>query len=57
MEDIYESEEGQLLGIPAGLAMASHMMNDNILMSFFPINQNENPSSGEEDNKNPYIYN
>lgn len=35
MEDIYESEEG-LLGIPAEIALTSHMMNDNILISFFP---------------------
>ena len=35
LEDIYESEEG-LLGIPAGIALTSHMMNDNILISFFP---------------------
>lgn len=52
MEDIYESEEGQLLGIPAGLAMTSHMMNENILISFFPNHQIENLSSGDEDNTN-----
>jgi len=35
IEDIYESETGQL-GIPANLALTSHMLNDNILISFFP---------------------
>jgi hypothetical protein len=41
IEDIYESEEG-LLGIPAGIALTSHMMNENILISFFPNHQYDN---------------
>lgn len=39
LEDIYESDEGgneNKLGIPANLAMTSHQMNENILLSFFP---------------------
>ena len=41
IEDIYESEEA-MLGIPAGIALTSHMMNDNILISFFPAHNVEN---------------
>ena len=35
LEGQYESDE-DMQGIPAGLAMTSHMMNENILLSFFP---------------------
>ena len=56
MEDIYESEEG-LLGIPAGIALTSHMMNDNILISFFPnhhLAENQSNDPEEELKSAPY---
>jgi hypothetical protein len=52
VDDIYESDENQQ-GIPANLAMTSHMMNENILLSFFPPQLHENPLIAvEEEIKN-----
>jgi|LauGreDrversion4_2_1035121.scaffolds.fasta_scaffold533506_1 hypothetical protein len=47
VENFYESESGPV-GIPAGIAMTSHMMNDNILLSFFPVKRMENNMIEEE---------
>jgi hypothetical protein len=47
LENFYESESGPV-GIPAGIAMTSHMMNDNILLSFFPVKRMENNIIEEE---------
>ncbi len=52
LEDIYESEDGQL-GIPAGVAISNHLFNENILWSFFPgkIMDGGDLSSGDEEQK------
>ena len=43
LEDIYESDQegAQQRGIPANLAMTSHQMNENIILSFFPAHAQE----------------
>lgn len=53
IEDIYESEDCQM-GIPQGVAIQNHLINENILWSFFPggkIVEGE-LSSGDEEQKN-----
>ncbi len=37
------------MGIPAGLALTSHMINENILISFFPNHQYDNQSNDPEE--------
>ncbi|TNV86947.1 hypothetical protein FGO68_gene10164 [Halteria grandinella] len=55
LEDIYESDQegAQQRGIPANLAMTSHQMNENIILSFFPAHAKDSQLGGlDEETKN-----
>ena len=55
IDDPYDSNDENQLGIPAVLAMTSQMLNENILMSFFPAQgYGEQPMSDDDNRAEDY---